>query len=146
MRRPHLGDDLQKLNRLLPVLGELLRHQRGELVENRLAGTLRFHHVHEARQLGGQMGGLGRRVGTRRRGVIAEEVGRIVAAAYDLRPLEHELGERKPPRDFADGGGKVEGIGTEGCVGGKARQQREIVLALGDRPDARQHHGGPAAG
>ncbi len=28
MRRPRLGDDLQELDRLLPVLGELLRHQR----------------------------------------------------------------------------------------------------------------------
>ncbi len=43
-------------------------------------------------------------------------------------------------------GGKLERVGAKRRVGREARQQRQVLLALGDRPDARQHHGAAAAG
>ena len=59
----------EELERLLPVLGELVGHQLGEAVE---VDVLGLDHVHEARQLGGEVGGLRRRVGARRRDTVAD--------------------------------------------------------------------------
>ena len=85
-------------------------------------------------------GGLRRRVGARRRGVIAE-VRRLARVAADgLRPALHQHGEHEAPLDLADGRRQVERIGAEGSGAGEAGEQRQVFIARRDRTDLRQRH------
>ena len=54
--QPALGDDLEEIERPLPVGGEALGHQLGEPVEGQALGV---HAVEEAAELGAKVGGLG---------------------------------------------------------------------------------------
>ena len=53
--RPVLGDDLEELDRELPVSSEFLRHDCIELRQIDLFG---FDHVDEVGKIGGKIGGL----------------------------------------------------------------------------------------
>ena len=59
MRRPMLGDDLEELDRVLPVGGVFLRR---ELFESGEVNLFAFDEVHEVAEVGGEIRGL-RRVG-----------------------------------------------------------------------------------
>ncbi len=141
IRRPEGGDDLEELERALPVLGVFVRHQRGEAVERHVLG---LDHVHQARELGGEMRRLRRRVGARRRGVLAEVRGIAGIAADGLRPALHQHRQDKAALDLAHRRRKVERVGAERAGAGEAGQQRQILIAGRDRPDLRQRHRAPA--
>ena len=141
IRRPEGGDDLEEFERALPVLGVFVRHQRGEAVERHVLG---LDHVHQARELGGEMRRLRRRVGARRRGVLAEVCGIAGIAADGLRPALHQHRQDKAALDLAHRRRKVERVGAERAGAGEAGQQRQILIAGRDRPDLRQRHRAPA--
>ncbi len=90
VRRPEGGDDFEELERALPVLGIFVRHQRGEAVKRYVLG---LDHVHQAGEFGGEVRRLRRRVGARRRGVLAEVGGLAGIAADGLRPALHQHGQ-----------------------------------------------------
>ena len=113
----------------------------GEPVERHV---LRLDHVHEPRQLGGEVRGLCRRIGARCRSMFAE-VRRIARIAADgLRPALHQHGEHETPLDFADGWRQVERVGAERAGAGQPREQRQIFIARRDGTDLRQRHGAAA--
>ncbi len=141
IRRPEGGDDLEEFERALPVLGVFVRHQRGEAVERHVLG---LDHVHQAGELGGEMRRLRRRVGARRRGVLAEVGGIAGIAADGLRPALHQHGQHQAALDLAHRRRQVERVGAERAGAGEAGQQRQILIARRDRPDLRQRHRAPA--
>ena len=141
IRRPEGGDDLEEFERALPVLGVFVRHQCGEAVERHVLG---LDHVHQARELGGEMRRLRRRVGARRRGVLAEVGGIAGIAADGLRPALHQHGQHQAALDLAHRRRQVERVGAERAGAGEAGQQRQLLIARRDRPDLRQRHRAPA--
>ena len=109
----------------------------GEPVERHVLG---LDHVHQPRQLGGEVRRLRRRVGARCRGVIAEMRGIARVAADGLRPALHQHGEHEAPLDLADGRRQVERVGAERAGAGEPGEQCQVFIARRDRPDLRQRH------
>ena len=108
----------------------------GEPVERHVLG---LDHVHQARELGGEVRGLRRRIGARRRGVIAE-VRRVAAcrgawSATSAAPA----GQHEAALDLADGRRQVERVGAERAGAGEARR------AASGLPRPRRSDGSAAA-
>ncbi len=96
------------------MLGKFLRHELRQLLEHGLARPLGLHHVHEAAELGGEVGGLRRRIGTGGRGMRPEESCAVRVATLRARPLQHEHRQHQEALDLADGGRKIEDVGVGG--------------------------------
>ena len=108
--------------------------------------VLGLDHVHESAQIGREVGSLRRRVAGRRRDG-RHVTGRVrLCPTLALRPLAHEHCQSNAALDLAHGRRKLELFRPDRHVGGQPRQQRQLLLALGDRTDLRQQHRAPAAG
>ena len=92
-----LGDDREKLDRHLPMRGELLWHQ---LLERREIDLLGLDEVHEIGEIGGKVGSLARVLTSKR---IGCDLTSSVASAGVLLQAKNQPHQRETPRQRLDG-------------------------------------------
>ena len=128
-----LGDDLEELDRVLPVDGVLLRC---EVFEVGKIDLLAFDEVHEVAEVGGKVGCLGRCC-DRRHGLVAV---RGAALVQLLAPGEHEPHQGKAPLQRAD----AAGTGSSGkaflSVAFAAEDEGGILIRVAERANRGQQH------
>ena len=125
--RPLFDGDLQKLQRELPVLIEIVGHKLVELLPRHAA---RRHVVDQARQIVGERAGRGRRLRDQRRAAGAMDDGRV-------GPLGDELRQQETPLDRCERFRQRQGIGSD--VAGHGFAEGDLVLVdIADGDDARQ--------
>ena len=140
MHRPVFGDDLEKIQRLLPMLGEVFGHEIGKASQRDVLG---LDGIHQRGQFVREACGLGRRAGASRDHGRQIGIGAVLVirpAPHGPRPGHHQLREDQLSFELADGRGQVGG--QRASIGGERKtfQQALILLGFRDRPDRRQQH------
>ena len=125
--RPEFARNLEKAQRQLPILIEIVRHQPVEFFPVDLA---RRHVVHEAGEIVGEAERGLWRIGDQRRAMRAAHRGRI-------RPFQNELREQQPALQRRDRSRQSQ-CGFSEIAGGGLCKRDLVLVEVADGDDARQ--------